>query len=59
MCSSMVLATGAVLVDLPKNADANVARASIAQNYLAKCQHILIVSNCTKVVDNQNFFDIN
>jgi hypothetical protein len=43
-CRSEALSKGAVLVDLPGVADANMARTSIANEYMKKCERIWITA---------------
>ncbi|KDQ17601.1 hypothetical protein BOTBODRAFT_64068 [Botryobasidium botryosum FD-172 SS1] len=52
-CSSQALSTGAVLVDLPGVADANVARSNIAKDYMENCDFIWIVTPVTRAIDDQ------
>ncbi|KAF7302064.1 hypothetical protein MIND_00773100 [Mycena indigotica] len=51
--SSPVLATGAVLVDLPGTEDANAARSSIARQYLKKADCVWILSPIHRAVDSK------
>ena len=48
-----VLASGAVLVDLPGTQDSNVARGSVAENYLKHCNAIWIVSPIIRAVNDR------
>lgn len=48
-----VLATGAVLVDLPGVRDANAARGAIAEKYMKSCNAVWIVADITRAVDNR------
>ncbi|CAE6465402.1 unnamed protein product [Rhizoctonia solani] len=48
-----VLSSGAVLVDLPGVADANLARGNIAKNYMRMCDYIWIVSEITRATDEE------
>jgi hypothetical protein len=45
---SKVLSSGAVLVDLPGVADANLARNNIAKEYMKKCDCIWIAAPITR-----------
>jgi hypothetical protein len=47
-----VLATGAILVDLPGVRDSNAARAKVAENYLQNCNQIAIVAPIKRAVDD-------
>ncbi|EFN59293.1 hypothetical protein CHLNCDRAFT_137642 [Chlorella variabilis] len=48
-----VLATGAMLVDLPGVRDANAARGKVAEAYLRKCSAIWVAADITRAVDNK------
>ncbi|CAE6433667.1 unnamed protein product, partial [Rhizoctonia solani] len=50
---SKALSSGAVLVDLPGIADANLARGKIAKNYMQTCNHIWVVSNIVRTIDDK------
>ena len=52
-CPARALSTGAVLVDLPGVADANAARASIANEYMQKCDHFWIAAPVTRAVNDK------
>jgi hypothetical protein len=45
---SKALSSGAVLVDLPGVADANLARSSIAKDYMKKCNCIWVAAPITR-----------
>ncbi|KAI0043425.1 hypothetical protein FA95DRAFT_1563346 [Auriscalpium vulgare] len=51
-CNAHVLSTGAVFVDLPGVMDDNVARNSIARDYLGKCDKIWIVAPIKRAVND-------
>ncbi|KAK9844653.1 hypothetical protein WJX74_005184 [Apatococcus lobatus] len=53
-----VLASGAVLVDLPGTQDSNVARGSVAENYLKQCNAIWIVSPIIRAVNDRAAKDL-
>ena len=53
-----LLASGAVLVDLPGVRDANAARGRIAEGYLKCCNAIWIVADITRAVDNKTAKDL-
>ncbi|KIK36397.1 hypothetical protein CY34DRAFT_26339 [Suillus luteus UH-Slu-Lm8-n1] len=57
-CNAQALSTGAVLVDLPGVADANVARSSIAKDYMKKCDCIWILAPITRAVDDKTARDL-
>ncbi|OJD24629.1 hypothetical protein ACJ73_04005 [Blastomyces percursus] len=48
-----VLATGAVIVDLPGMQDANAARAAVASRYIEQCSSVWIVAPITRAVDDK------
>ena len=48
-----MLATGAVLVDLPGTGDSNVARGSIAERYLTKASAVWIVAPIIRAVNDR------
>ncbi|OAP64869.1 hypothetical protein AYL99_00841 [Fonsecaea erecta] len=48
-----VLATGAVIVDLPGMHDSNQARAAVARDYMKHCNALLIVAPITRAVDDK------
>lgn len=50
-CDSPALSTGAVLVDLPGVADANLARARVAEKYLDEATFVWIVARIHRVAD--------
>ncbi|KDQ17600.1 hypothetical protein BOTBODRAFT_29776 [Botryobasidium botryosum FD-172 SS1] len=52
-CSSPVLSTGAILVDVPGVADANVARSNIAKEYMKNSDCIWIVAPIIRAVDDK------
>ena len=52
-CPARALSTGTVLVDLPGVADANAARASIANEYMQKCDHFWIAAPVTRAVNDK------
>ena len=52
-CSSPVLSTGAILVDLPGVADANAARSNICKDYMKKCDCIWVLAPITRAVDDR------
>lgn len=47
-CKANALSCGAVLVDLPGVADANLARSSIAKDYMKKCDCVWIAAPITR-----------
>lgn len=51
--NSPILERGLVLVDLPGVGDSNTARSSITLNYLNKLDHIWIVADIVRAVDNE------
>lgn len=53
-----LLASGAVLVDLPGVRDANAARGRIAEGYLKCCNAIWVVADITRAVDNRTAKDL-
>ncbi|KAG9082296.1 hypothetical protein FRC06_005133, partial [Ceratobasidium sp. 370] len=57
-CGAGALKCGAVLVDLPGIADANLARSSIAKEYMKKCDRIWIVAPITRAVDDKAAKDL-
>ncbi|KAG8698906.1 hypothetical protein FRC08_005636 [Ceratobasidium sp. 394] len=57
-CKSNALSCGAVLVDLPGVADANLARSSIAKEYMKKCDCIWIAAPITRAVDDKTAKDL-
>ncbi|KAG8716350.1 hypothetical protein FRC09_015864 [Ceratobasidium sp. 395] len=57
-CKSEALSCGAVLVDLPGVADANLARSSIAKEYMKKCDCIWIAAPITRAVDDKTAKDL-
>lgn len=48
-----VLASGAILVDLPGVADSNAARGAIAKEYLEKCSALSVVASIIRAVDER------
>lgn len=50
-CSSDLLSTGLVLVDLPGGGDANVARTRIGEDYMDFCEYVMIVSTAVRPGD--------
>lgn len=50
---SPVLATGAVIVDLPGVHDANAARAAVAEGYMKQCTGLWIVAPINRAVDDK------
>ncbi|OAL29940.1 hypothetical protein AYO22_01846 [Fonsecaea multimorphosa] len=48
-----VLATGAVIVDLPGMHDSNQARAAVARDYMKQCSRLLIVAPITRAIDDK------
>ena len=48
-----MLASGAVLVDLPGTQDTNALRGSVAESYLKACNAIWIVSMITRAVNDR------
>ena len=52
-CSSDVLQTGVMLVDLPGVQDANTARNSIAKGYMERCNCIWIAAPITRAIDDK------
>ncbi|KAG8685886.1 hypothetical protein FRC08_012861 [Ceratobasidium sp. 394] len=57
-CNAEALSCGAVLVDLPGVADANLARSNIAKKYMKKCDRIWIVAPITRAVDDKTAKDL-
>ncbi|CAE6439062.1 unnamed protein product [Rhizoctonia solani] len=55
---SKALSGGAVLVDLPGVADANLARSSIAKEYMKRCDCIWIAAPITRAVDDKTAKDL-
>ncbi|KDN41718.1 hypothetical protein RSAG8_07249, partial [Rhizoctonia solani AG-8 WAC10335] len=55
---SQALSGGAVLVDLPGVADANLARSSIAKEYMKRCDCIWIAAPITRAVDDKTAKDL-
>ncbi|PSR72902.1 hypothetical protein PHLCEN_2v11269 [Hermanssonia centrifuga] len=51
-CSSPILSTGLVLLDLPGEVDANAARQSVSQRYKKKCNHMGIVTHAVRAKDD-------
>ena len=48
-----VLESGATLVDVPGVHDSNAARGSVAEAYMKKCSHYLIVSPIKRAVNDR------
>ncbi|CAE6530132.1 unnamed protein product [Rhizoctonia solani] len=55
---SKALSGGAVLVDLPGVADANLARSSIAKEYMKRCDCVWIAAPITRAVDDKTAKDL-
>ncbi|RPA80576.1 hypothetical protein BJ508DRAFT_128679 [Ascobolus immersus RN42] len=55
---SPLLLSGVVLVDLPGTRDSNAGRSTIADRYLRKCTHFLVVAGIKRAVDNATARDI-
>nr|VWP00731.1 Chimeric spermidine synthase/saccharopine dehydrogenase [Ganoderma boninense] len=55
-CPAHALSTGTVLVDLPGVVDANAARASIASEYMQKCDHFWIATPVTRAVNDKTAY---
>lgn len=53
-----VLATGAVIVDLPGVMDTNQARSRISKRYMQNCDHIFVVSPMKRAVDDSVAHDL-
>lgn len=51
--NAQVLASGAVLVDLPGTQDSNAARGAVAETYLKQCNAIWIASVITRAVNDR------
>ncbi len=51
-CSSPILSTGLVVVDLPGEADANLARRDVGKKYKKKCNHMGIVTHAVRAKDD-------
>lgn len=51
-CDSRALSTGAILVDLPGVADANRARASVAEKYKDEATYVWIVTRIQRAADS-------
>lgn len=51
-CKSDVLATGAVLVDLPGTGDSNRARNRVAEDYMSRCERLWIVAPIDRILDS-------
>ncbi|KAH8202846.1 hypothetical protein TruAng_003009 [Truncatella angustata] len=52
--SAKVLKTGLVLADLPGLQDTNLARVRATQEYLLKCNSILLVTNISRAITDQS-----
>ncbi|CAJ0551485.1 Ff.00g114150.m01.CDS01 [Fusarium sp. VM40] len=52
--NSQVLKTGVVLADLPGLQDTNLARVRATQDYLIKCDNILIVAKISRAITDQS-----
>ena len=52
-CPARALSTGTVLVDLPGVADANAARAAMANEYMKRCDHFWIAAPVTRAVNDK------
>ncbi|CAG2005293.1 unnamed protein product [Fusarium graminearum] len=52
--NSQVLKTGVVLADLPGLQDTNLARVGATQDYLIKCDNILIVAKISRAITDQS-----
>lgn len=52
--NSHVLKTGVVLADLPGLQDTNLARVRSTQDYLVKCDNIIIVANISRAITDQS-----
>ncbi|KAI0723406.1 hypothetical protein C8Q76DRAFT_855661 [Earliella scabrosa] len=52
-CPSPLLATGAVLVDLPGTADSNAARCKMAKDYIRRASRLFIVSPVARAVSDK------
>ncbi|KAI9702698.1 MAG: hypothetical protein M1820_006082 [Bogoriella megaspora] len=50
---SPVLATGAVIVDLPGVHDSNAARAAVCEGYMKQCVGLFIIAPIIRAVDNK------
>ncbi|KAJ3546491.1 hypothetical protein NM688_g5511 [Phlebia brevispora] len=55
---SNLLSTGLVLVDLPGGGDANRARTRIAEEYMDKCDYLMIVSTAVRPGDETTSQDL-
>lgn len=55
-CPARALSTGTVLVDLPGVADANAARAAIANEYMQKCDHFWIAAPVMRAVNDKTAY---
>ncbi len=53
-CNADVLATGAVLVDLPGTGDSNKARNRVAEDYMSKCELHWVVAPIDRIVDSES-----
>jgi hypothetical protein len=49
-----VLESGIVLADLPGLKDVNLARIRAAQEYLIRCDHVLIVENISRAISSES-----
>lgn len=49
-----VLATGAVLVDLPGTGDSNKARNRVAEDYMNKCERYWVVAPIDRILDSES-----
>ncbi|KAI0315373.1 hypothetical protein OF83DRAFT_1173899 [Amylostereum chailletii] len=54
LCNADILSTGAILVDLPGSGDTNVARGSVARNYVGSCDKVWIVAPIVRAVTSES-----
>lgn len=53
-CKADVLATGAVLVDLPGTGDSNKARNCVAEDYMNNCERYWVVAPIDRILDSES-----
>ena len=51
-CNAQILATGAVLVDLPGVNDSNKARNRVAKDYMDQCENYWLVAPVDRILDS-------
>ncbi|KAL1878541.1 hypothetical protein VTK73DRAFT_7882 [Phialemonium thermophilum] len=52
--SAQILKSGVVLTDLPGLHDTNLARVRVTQEYLLRCDHVLIVAKISRAITDQS-----